>query len=299
MDALVFAITPDAAVRQAKVKAGECHLMAYPVPADVESLRQDPKLRVMDLTGMGIGFIAMNTTKKPFDDLRVRRAMNMAIDKEAIVRVVYNGAGTPAGAALPPLMWSHDAAIAGYPHDPEAAKRLLAEAGYPNGFATDLWAMPVQRPYNPNARRMAEMVQADLARIGVTLRIVTYEWGEYLKRVQAGEHSMATLGWLSDNGDPDNFLGLLLGCEAARPGGINLAKWCDREYDGLVTAAKRSTDLAERTALYRRAQALVHERAPWIPVAYPTQHMVMSRKVTGYLSDGSAFHRLSTVGLGD
>ena len=299
VDALVFSISPDAAVRQAKVKSGECHLMAYPIPADVDGLRQDPKLRVADYAGMGIGFVALNTMKKPFDDVRVRRAVNMAIDKDAIVRVVYNGAGVPAKGPLPPSMWSFNDDIVPYAYDQDGARRLLAEAGYSGGFETDLWAMPVQRPYNPNAKRMAEMMQADLAKVGIKARIVTYEWGEYRKRTQAGEHQMAMLGWLSDNGDPDNFLHLLLGCESARPGGINLAKWCDRHYDGLVVAAKRSANVEERTRLYRKAQMVVHDQAPWIPIAYPVQQMVMSNKVTGYLSDGSALHRLTNVGLAD
>ena len=92
------------------------------------------------------------------------------------------------------------------PYDPAAAKKLLAEAGYPNGFTTDLWAMPVQRPYNPNARRIAELMQADLAKVGVTAEIKSFEWGEYRKRMQNGEHQMGMLGWTGDNGDPDNFL---------------------------------------------------------------------------------------------
>ncbi len=102
------------------------------------------------------------------------------------------------------------------PYDPEAAKKLLAEAGYPNGLETDLWAMPVQRPYNPNAKRIAELMQADLAKIGVKAEIKSFEWGEYRKRMQAGEHQTGMLGWTGDNGDPDNFLHTLLGCDSAQ-----------------------------------------------------------------------------------
>ena len=152
-------------------------------------------------------------------------------------------------------------------YDPDGAKKLLAEAGFPNGIETDLWAMPVQRPYNPNARRIAELMQADLAKIGVKAEIKSFEWGEYRKRLQAGEHQTGMLGWTGDNGDPDNFLHTLLGCDAAKPGGGNIAKWCDKAFDDLVTKAKATSDQAERTKLYEQAQvdlqgagALVHDR---------------------------------------
>src|SRR5882757_3522211 len=108
-------------------------------------------------------------------------------------------------------------------------------AGFPNGMETDLWAMPVQRPYNPNAKRIAELMQADLAKIGVKAEIKTFEWGEYRKRLQDGEHQMGMFGWTGDNGDPDNFLHTLLGCEGAGKGGGNVAKWCNQAFQTLVT----------------------------------------------------------------
>ena len=161
---------------------------------------------VLEQPGLNIGYLAFNTTKKPFDDVRVRKALNMAINKQAIIDAVYLSAGVAAKNPIPPSMWSYNNAVKDDPYDPEAAKKLLAEAGFPNGFETDLWAMPVQRPYNPNAKRIAELMQADLAKIGVKAEIKTFEWGEYRKRLQAGEHQMGMLGWTGDNGDPDNFL---------------------------------------------------------------------------------------------
>ena len=238
IDDLVFAITPDASVRWAKLKAGECHVMPYPNPADLEAMRKDPNVKVLEQPGLNIGYLAYNTTKKPFDDKRVRKALNMAINKKAIIDAVYLGTGIAAKNPIPPTMWSYNDAVKDDPYDPDAAKKLLAEAGV-NGFKTDLWAMPVPRPYNPNARRIAELMQADLAKVGVKAEIVSFEWGEYLKRSQAGEHQMAQLGWTGDNGDPDNFLHTLLGCDAGQVGGNNLAKWCNKHFDDLVKKAKR------------------------------------------------------------
>ena len=172
--------------------------------------RRDPqgpeRRQVLEQPGLNVGYLAYNTTKKPFDDVRVRKAINMAINKKAIIDAVYLTTGVAAKNPIPPTQWSYNNAIKDDPYDPAAAKKLLADAGYPNGFTTDLWAMPVQRPYNPNARRIAELMQADLAKVGVTAEIKSFEWGEYRKRMQAGEHQMGMLGWTGDNGDPDNFL---------------------------------------------------------------------------------------------
>ncbi len=217
IDTLVFSITPNPAVRFTKLKAGECHVMAFPSPADVPRIAQDPALTLLQQEGLNVGYMAMNTSRPPFDDVRVRLAINMAIDKQAIISAVYQGAGKVAKNPIPPTLWSYDDGVSDVPFDRAAALRLLAEAGKADGFEADLWYMPVSRAYNPNGKRIAEMIQADLARVGVRLRLETREWGEYRKELQAGTPAMALYGWTGDNGDPDNFLYVLLGCIAARP----------------------------------------------------------------------------------
>ena len=206
IDDLIFAITPDAAVRLAKLQAGECHVMPYPNPADLDTIRGDNALVLLEQEGLNVGYLAFNNQKPPFDNKLVRQALNYAINKQAIIDAVFQGAGQVAKNPIPPTIWSYNDDIEDYPYDPEKAKELLAEAGFPDGFATDLWAMPVQRPYNPDAKRMAEMIQADWAAVGVQAEIVSYEWGEYLERSNNGEHQTLLLGWTGDNGDPDNFL---------------------------------------------------------------------------------------------
>ncbi|MGQ3076105.1 MAG: ABC transporter substrate-binding protein, partial [Ferrovibrionaceae bacterium] len=147
IDDLVFAITPDASVRWAKLQKGECHVMPYPNPADLDAIRKDPNVQVLEQPGLNVGYLSYNTTKKPFDDVRVRKAINMAINKKAIIDGVYLSTGVAAKNPIPPTMWSYNDAVKDDPYDPEAAKKLLAQAGFPDGFSTDLWAMPVQRPY--------------------------------------------------------------------------------------------------------------------------------------------------------
>ena len=282
IDDLVFSITPDAAVRWAKLQKGECHVMPYPNPADLDAMRRTPGVEVLEQPGLNIGYLAYNTTKKPFDDVRVRKALNMAINKKAIIDAVYLSTGVAAKNPIPPSMWSYNDDIADDPFDPAAAKKLLSDAGYPNGFTTDLWAMPVQRPYNPNARRIAELMQADLAKIGVTAEIRSFEWGEYRKRAQNGEHMMAQLGWTGDNGDPDNFLHSLLGCNSARTDGSNIAKFCYPPFEELVAKAKSVSDQSERTALYRNAQVVFKEQAPWFTIAHAVQLKPMRKEVVDF-----------------
>ncbi len=295
IDNLVFAITPNAAVRYAKLKAGECHVMPYPNPADLAAMRKDPALIVKEQEGLNVGYLAFNTEKKPFDDRRVRQAINYALNKRAIIAAIYLGAGKPAKNPIPPTMWSYNDDVRDYPHDPAKARRLLAEAGYANGFETTLWAMPVQRPYNPNARRMAEIMQADLAKVGIKAKIVTFEWGEYLRRSRQGEHEMILLGWTGDNGDPDNFLYVLLGCAATK--GANRARWCHKPFDDLLIEAKRITDPARRTALYRKAQLIFKQEAPWFTIAHSIVFMPMRKEVVGYKIDPFGGHVFYGVDL--
>lgn len=282
IDDLVFAITPDASVRWAKLQKGECHVMPYPNPADLEAMKKDANVQILEQPGLNIGYLAYNTTKKPFDDVKVRHAINKAINKKAIIDAVYLSSGIPAINPIPPSMWSYNETIKDDPYDPEAAKKELAEAGYPNGMEIDLWAMPVQRPYNPNAKRIAELMQADLAKVGVKAEIKTYEWGEYRKRLQAGEHQAGMFGWTGDNGDPDNFLHTLLGCDAAQNNGGNVAKFCYKPFDDLVVKAKSITDQAEREKLYRQAQVIFKEQSPWFTIAHAIQLKPVRKEVKDF-----------------
>ncbi|MGD9741313.1 MAG: ABC transporter substrate-binding protein [Dongiaceae bacterium] len=296
IDKLVFAITPDASVRYAKLVAGECQIMPYPNPADVKGMQANPALTVQEQQGLNVGYLAFNTEKKPFDNKLVRQALNYAINKQAILDAVFQGAGEAAKNPIPPTMWSYNDAVQDYAYDPEKAKQLLAEAGYPDGFDTDIWAMPVQRPYNPNAQRMAELIQADWAAVGVNAEIVSFEWAEYLDRSKKGEHQTVLLGWTGDNGDPDNFLNQLLGCDAAESGG-NRARWCDPAFDDLIIQAKRTSDQAARTDLYEKAQVVFKEEAPWVTVAHSVVFMPMRKEVTGYIMDPLGTHQFYSVDL--
>ncbi len=297
IDDLVFAITTDNSVRMQKLKAGECHVAPYPNPADLADLKADPNLNVMEAEGLNVGYLAYNTKVAPFDNTNVRKALNHAINKQAILDAVFEGAGAAAKNPIPPTMWSYNNAVEDDAYDPELAKKMLADAGV-SGLKMKVWAMPVARPYNPNARRMAELIQADFAAVGVEVEIVSYEWGEYLKLSRAEDRDGAVLlGWTGDNGDPDNFLAVLLSCSAV--GANNRAQWCNKEFDDLTNKAKQISDQAERTKLYEEAQLVFKREAPWATIAHSVVFMPMSKKVSGYVMDPLGSHRFDGVDVAE
>ena len=157
--------------------------------------------------------------------------------------------------------------------------------------------MPVSRTYNPNGNRVAEMIQFDLAKIGIRLVLRTEDWSDYRTRLQSGETAMALYGWTGDNGDPDNFLDALLGCTSARKGGNNIAKWCQAEYDGLVSRAKQASSQAEREQLYRSAQEIAKREAPWVPLAHSIVFVAARKEVTGFRMDPLGRHLFEGVSL--
>ena len=295
VESLIFAITPDASVRYQKVQAGECHVMAYPNPADIQAMQDASDVVVMEQEGLNVGYLAYNTTVAPYDNANVRRALNMAIDKQAIIDVVFQGSGQIAKNPIPPTMWSYDENTVDDEYNPEQAKELLAAEGV-EGLDMKIWAMPVQRPYNPNARRMAELMQADFAKIGVNVEIVSYEWGEYLSRSKELDRDGAVLlGWTGDNGDPDNFLAVLLGCDGREAS--NRAQWCHQPFEDLIQQAKVLPTQEERQPLYEEAQKIFKEQAPWATIAHSVVYMPMRPEVEGYVVHPLGGHIFNQVGL--
>ena len=295
IDDLVFAITPDASVRYQKMKAGECHVMPYPNPADLAAMKNDADINLMSQEGLNVGYLAYNSKVAPFDNPNVRKALNMAINKEAIIDAVFQGAGKVAKNPIPPTIWSYNDATVDDGYDPAAAKAALEAEGVKD-LKMKVWAMPVQRPYNPNARRMAELIQADFGKVGVDVEIVSYEWGEYLKRSKDENRDGAVLlGWTGDNGDPDNFLAVLLGCDGV--GGSNRAQWCHQPFEDLIQQAKVVSDPAERTALYEKAQVEFKKQAPWATIAHSVVFKPVRKEVTGFKIDPFGGHVFYGVDL--
>ncbi len=281
VERMVFSITPDASVRTQKLTAGECHLATQPAPTDIAALRADKNIEVLEGPGLNIGYLALNTQKKPFDNIHVRRAINYALNRSTYIEPIYLGFATVAKNPMPPTIWGYNNDIKDHNFNIEKAKEELKKAGLPNGFKTTLWTLPVSRPYNPNGKKMGELMQEDLSKVGIEVELITYDWPTYLKKAHAGEHAMLQMGWTGDNGDPDNFLYMLLSCEGAKAGS-NYANWCNKEYDTEVTAAKRLSERKDRTPHYLKAQEIFKKDVPWITLFHSTVHRAMRSNVKGY-----------------
>lgn len=278
---LIFSITPNVETRLAKLQTNECQIIPAPSPVQFDVIKKNHDLALHAVEALNVGYLAFNTEKKPFDNVLVRQALNYATDKQAIVNAVFMGSGTVAKSPIPPNMLGYKKDLQDYGYDPEKAKALLKQAGLEKGVDVTLWSMPVQRPYNPNSRRIAEMIQNDWAKVGVRAKIVSYEWGEYLTGIRKGEHDSALYGWMSDNGDPDNFANTLLGCDSIKSGS-NAARWCNKEYDGLMKKALGESVPAKRAALYGQAQEIFYQQAPWIALANGKTFYATRSNITGY-----------------
>jgi dipeptide transport system substrate-binding protein len=218
------------------------------------------------------------------------------VDKQAILKSVFQGAGQPAKNPMPPTMWGYNDKVKDYPYDVAKAKSLLTKAGYPNGVEVDLWYLPVTRPYNPDGKRMAELIQADWEKIGVKTKLVTYEWGEYRKRSKTGEQHAMMFGWSGDNGDPDNFFGPILSCDAVKGGG-NISRWCNKDFEDQIQKGKGTPKQADRAKFYEKAQDIAHEEAPQIPIAHSIRYTPVRKEVMGFKMDPTAHHYFNKVDL--
>ncbi len=295
LDKLILAITPEPNVRQQKLKAGACQIALHPRPVDIPALKADPALQVLELDSLLTAYIGINTRHPPLDDLRVRQALNLAFDKAAYIRAQYGeGNASPAVAPYPPTLWGHDPQLQDWPHDPTRARQLLAEAGHADGFKLSIWTRPGGGPTNPNPGIGAQMLQADLAAIGIDAEIRVFEWGELIKRAKNGEHDLVFMGWAGDNGDPDNFLSPNLSCAAAESG-ENQAGWCHAEFDALIGQARQEHDQNRRAVLYRQALTIFHEQAPWIALAHPKQFSALRQGIEGFVLSPMGSNNFSKV----
>lgn len=283
---VIFRTIPDNNSRITALRSGDCNWMDGINSEDIAACEADPRLKVWKGTGMNVGYLAMNTERKPFDDARVRRAVSMAVDRKRLVDALYYGAGRPAVHPLPPGTLGYDASTPLPAADPAKAKALLAEAGFPDGFETDLYAMPNPRPYYPSPLKIAEVLKADLAAAGVRATIVTPgDFTLYREAVSNGKHSMAMLGWTTDNGDPDNFLFTFFAKENATkgPGALNISFWVDPRMQELLRRGQEEVAPAQRAAVYREALALVADQVPMIPVAHAEAVFVSRAGFRGFV----------------
>jgi peptide/nickel transport system substrate-binding protein len=224
--------------------------------------------------------------KKPFTDRRVRQALNYAVNKEAIVRDILKGTGVVATGPLLPGTWAYEPNVKKYPYDPATARQLLAAAGYPDGFAVDFW-VPESGSGMQAPVEMATVIQANLAAVGVKARLRTFEWGAYLGKLRSDAPAMFTFSWFLKSEDPDlSMYPLFFSKNTPLP---NLSSYDNRDVDQLLLQARQVADRTKRAELYRRAQRLIVEDAPWIFVDHEVQVVATRANVKGFKLHPSGF----------
>jgi len=287
LNKVVFRSIPENSVRFLELKTGNIHICQFPNPADIELARKDKKIKLTSQPGMNVGYLSFNHTKEPWkSNVHLRRAIAHAINRKAIVDNIYHGMGQVAKNPIPPTMWGYNEDIPGYKYDVELAKQELAKAGFPEGkglHEITLWSMPVPRPYNPEGLKVGVAMISDLAKVGLKARIVSYDWGTYLKRQreQPDDMDLFQLGWTGDNGDPDNFLAVLF--DGLASSSIR-TQWKNEEYHNLMLQGKQTVDQAKRAEIYKKALKVIYDDVGQIPIAHsvviwPALNKVMNFKL--------------------
>ena len=280
VEQVVFRGIEEAATRLAELEAGSLDIAVALSPDDYESVSGDPDLKVsVSSADLRVGYIGMHQANKPFDDVRVRQAVAYAIDKQAIVDAFYGELAVVAGEFIPPALFGNSGMEA-YAYDPEKAKALLAEAGYPDGFDTQFWYMPVSRPYYPNPKDLAESAASYLAEVGINVELMTEDWGIYLDEYNQGKFPIYMLGWSADFADPDNFISPFFNASNATTG----FGWDDPETVSLIEQAQTSGSNEERTLYYREIAQRLHDQMPALPMVFPRSYAATRTNVEGYLA---------------
>ncbi|WP_019119981.1 ABC transporter substrate-binding protein [Brevibacillus massiliensis] len=295
LDKVVFKVIPDNSARLTALQSGEIDVMDGLNPEDAETVKANSDLQLMTRPPMNIGFLSFNVEKKPFDDKRVRQAIAYAVNKPALVEAFYSGLAMPAVNIMPPILLGYNDQIKDREFNLEKAKQLLAEAGYPDGFKTKFWAMPVPRPYIPNGQKMAEAMQQDFKKIGIETEIVTMDWATYLDKTKKGEQEMYLLGWNGDNGDPDNFIYVLL--DKNNIGGGNRTRYANEEVHQLLLKAQTEVDPAKRSELYKKVQEILFDEVPVVPIAHAEPGIAAKASVKNYIPHPKGTEYLKKVDM--
>lgn len=281
LERVIFRVIDDNSARLNALKSGEIDLMDGTNPSDVESIEEDDDLEIYNRPPLSMAYFGFNVEEEPFDNKDVRVALNHAVDKESLINAFYAGQGEPAKNPMPPTVDGYNDEIEAYEYDPEKAKELLADAGYPDGFEMDLWTMSNPRPYLPEPGKIAENIQSTFGEVGVDVNIQTYEWSTYIEKVIDGEAPAFLMGWTGDNGDADNFIYTLLDEDAI--GSNNMSRYANPDVHELLKDAQTEPDDEVRMELYKKAQEIIHEEAPWIPIIYSEEPLAGTANLQDYV----------------
>mgnify|MGYP001451751709 CR=1 FL=1 len=281
VEQIVFDISSRGTGPLAKLLRNECDVLNSPVSSHIPIIKQHDELILEARSSMNVAFIAINTDHKALKDVRVRRALNLSINRKSILDSVYYGTGEQAYSLLPPNSWAYQKDAVQIRYDRNYALALLREAGYVKGLSLSMWVPLEPKAYNPSPRKTAELIQAAFADISVTLNLFT---SDQFDRSELSKHKNIDLvltGWNASTGDPDNFLRPLLSCNAEQSG-LNVSMWCNPDFDFLLDLAKETNQTRYRMNLYKQAQNIMNEEVPVIPLAHGAQFQAYHKSLQGF-----------------
>lgn len=289
LEKVVFKTIPEDATRVAMVETGEAHVAEQLPVTELERVQNSQSMSLGRFESFAVDHIGMNVKQKPFDDVRVRQAIAHAIDKEAIIKGVYNNVGKVAISSLGPKVIGYSPNIKTPEYDLNKAKQLLTEAGYANGFKATIYL-------NDNKARInvAEVLQSQLKGIGIDLQIQVMEFGAYLELAAKGEAQMFISGWGNATGDADyNQYNLFHSTSAGVPG--NHSFYNNPKVDALIEAGRKEKDPEKRKEIYAEAQQIEMEEVPLLPFRSSENLAAIAKNVQGVYISPSGYIDVSQV----
>src|SRR5690625_4164522 len=297
LDQLIIKTIPDNSARLTSLLAGDIDMMDGLNPDESVTVDSTDGYEFIPRPSFNFSYMAFNMEKEPFDDVKVRKAIDMAINKDVIVDSFFNGLAEVSTNAVPPSLWGFNDEIKPVEFDVDAAKELLAEAGYEDGFETTLFTMDNPREYLPEPMKIAEAIQANLSEIGITTEIVTYEWATYLEKASQGEHEMGLFGWTGVLADPDDFLFPNFSSIEAEKPASNYAFYRNEDFTQLLLDAKTTLDENERAEMYKEAQQIQFDDRPVSMLAHTTPPLALSEDVKGFVPHPMTSDNFANVSL--
>lgn len=286
---VVFRAIPEGTVRAIELETGGVDIAYALEPIDVQRLEFDPNIVLSRVETLSASYIGFNVQKPPFDNPLVRQAINHAIDVDVLVDVIYEGQAVRAFSPISSMVFGAHTDLEPYEYNPEKARQLLAEAGYPNGFSTSIWTND-----NPLRMQIAEVLQQDLKAIGIDVDVEIVEWGAYLENTGAGLHDMFILGWVTVTADADYGLYALFHSSQFGSAG-NRTFYSNPRVDELLELGRATGDQAARLAAYREVQEILREEAPWVFLLFPEEVNGLRANVEGFVPHPAGHHMLTPV----
>ncbi|MBD3887103.1 ABC transporter substrate-binding protein [Phormidium tenue FACHB-886] len=280
MQQVVFRTIKEPSARLAEMRAGSIDFTVDIAPDQLKELQADTSLKEVRRPSFNVGYLALNPSYEPFQKKEVRQAVAMAINRKAIVDAFWSGLATTDAHFVPPSMAKfQDASLKEYEFNPDAAKKMLADAGYPNGFDLEMWYMPVSRPYYPTPKPIAEAFAADLGAIGIRVKLNTKDWAAYLDdRYKAPGYQAYMMGWTGDYGDPDNFLYYHFNPSGTK----DIGNWKNDRVTKLLSDARQESDEAARAKMYAEVDKITYEEAVRIPIVHSEPLLAQRANISGW-----------------